>query len=120
MEIENGVASSSSYLSKAQTSQSCIFVDSVLLSTASAGDSGTSRINHGYVEVLPGRMKHDFLFYHVDDRVRVSRLPNEQLFSSCTAGYIQGEEGGIMLSGVFSWVALGSLVMVKKTVKAAD
>ncbi|GBN88135.1 hypothetical protein AVEN_63433-1 [Araneus ventricosus] len=40
-----------------------------------------------------------FLIHHVDGRVRVRRLPGEQLLLSCTAGHTQASDGGIMLWG---------------------
>ncbi|GBN64225.1 hypothetical protein AVEN_72339-1 [Araneus ventricosus] len=39
-----------------------------------------------------------FLIHHVDGRVRVRRLPGEQLLPSCTAGHTQAG-GGIMFWG---------------------
>ncbi|GBO24790.1 hypothetical protein AVEN_35889-1 [Araneus ventricosus] len=39
------------------------------------------------------------LIHHVDGRVRVRRLPGEQLLPSCTAGHTQAGDGGIMLWG---------------------
>ncbi|GBM92861.1 hypothetical protein AVEN_200095-1 [Araneus ventricosus] len=48
-----------------------------------------------------------FLIHHVDGRVRVHRLPDEQLLLSCTAGHTQAVGGSIMLRGTFSWAALG-------------
>ncbi|GBO24030.1 hypothetical protein AVEN_128699-1 [Araneus ventricosus] len=44
-----------------------------------------------------------FLTHHVDGRVKVRRLPGEQLLPSCTAGHTQDGGGGIMLWGTFSW-----------------
>ncbi|GBN90033.1 hypothetical protein AVEN_66919-1 [Araneus ventricosus] len=40
-----------------------------------------------------------FLIHHVDGRVRVRRLPGEQLLPSFTAGHTQAGCGGIMLWG---------------------
>ncbi|GBM94806.1 hypothetical protein AVEN_134635-1 [Araneus ventricosus] len=40
-----------------------------------------------------------FLIHYVDGRVRVRRLPGEQLLPSCTAGHTQAGGGGIMLWG---------------------
>ncbi|GBM24485.1 hypothetical protein AVEN_254003-1 [Araneus ventricosus] len=37
-----------------------------------------------------------FLIHHVDGRVRVRRLPGEQLFTPCTAGHTQAGGGGII------------------------
>ncbi|GBM71636.1 hypothetical protein AVEN_269189-1 [Araneus ventricosus] len=51
-----------------------------------------------------------FLIHHVDVRVRVRRLPGEQLLPFCTAGHTQAGGGGIMLWGTFSWAALGPVV----------
>ena len=45
-----------------------------------------------------------FLFHYVDGRVRVRRLPGEQLLPSCRAGHTQGGGWGC---GTFSWAALG-------------
>ncbi|GBM39865.1 Transposable element Tc1 transposase [Araneus ventricosus] len=61
-----------------------------------------------------------FLIHHVDGRVRLRRLPGEQLLPSCTAGHIQAGSGGTMLWRMFSWAALGPSVMVDKTMKAAN
>ncbi|GBO01227.1 Transposable element Tc1 transposase [Araneus ventricosus] len=61
-----------------------------------------------------------FLIHHVDGRVRVRRLPGEQLLPSCTAGHTQAGGGGIMLWGTFSWAALGPVVVVEQTMKAAN
>ncbi|GBN02886.1 hypothetical protein AVEN_153238-1 [Araneus ventricosus] len=61
-----------------------------------------------------------FRIHHVDGRVRVRRLPCEQLLSSCTTGHTQAGGGGIMLWGTFSWAALGLVVVVEQTMKAAN
>ncbi|GBO44027.1 Transposable element Tc1 transposase, partial [Araneus ventricosus] len=61
-----------------------------------------------------------FLIHHVDGRVRVRRLPGEQLLPSCTAGHTQAGGGGIMIWGTFSWAALGPTVVVEQTMKAAN
>ncbi|GBM71957.1 Transposable element Tc1 transposase [Araneus ventricosus] len=61
-----------------------------------------------------------FLIHHVDGRVRVRRLPGEQLLPSCTAGHTQAGSGSIMLWGTFSWAALGPIVVVEQTMKAAN
>ncbi|GBN63496.1 hypothetical protein AVEN_148374-1 [Araneus ventricosus] len=61
-----------------------------------------------------------FLIHHVDDRVRVRRLPDEQLLPSCTAGHTQAGGGGIMLLGMFSWEVLRPVVVVEQTMKAAN
>ncbi|GBL98023.1 Transposable element Tc1 transposase [Araneus ventricosus] len=61
-----------------------------------------------------------FLIHNVDGRVRLRRLPGEQLLPSCTAGHTQAGGGGIMLWGTFSWAALGSIVVVEQTMKAAN
>ncbi|GBM45917.1 hypothetical protein AVEN_211977-1 [Araneus ventricosus] len=42
-----------------------------------------------------------FLIHHVDGRVRVSRLPGEQLLPSCIAGHTKAGGGGIMFWGTF-------------------
>ncbi|GBM61631.1 hypothetical protein AVEN_122248-1 [Araneus ventricosus] len=61
-----------------------------------------------------------FLIHHVDGRVRVHRLSSEQLLPSCTAGHTHAGGGGIMLCGTFSWTALGPVVVVEQTMKAAN
>ncbi|GBM97699.1 Transposable element Tc1 transposase [Araneus ventricosus] len=61
-----------------------------------------------------------FLIYHVDGRVRVRRLPGEQLLPSFTTGHTQAGGGGIMLWGTFSWAALGPVVVVEQIMKAAN
>ncbi|GBM40793.1 hypothetical protein AVEN_80801-1 [Araneus ventricosus] len=61
-----------------------------------------------------------FLIHHVDGRVKVHRLPGEQCLPSCTAGHTQAGGGGIMLSGTFSWAALGPVVVVEQTMKATN
>ncbi|GBL98602.1 Transposable element Tc1 transposase [Araneus ventricosus] len=61
-----------------------------------------------------------FLIHHVDGRVSVRRLPGEQLLSSCTADHTQIGGGSIMLWGTFSWAALGPVVVVEQTMKAAN
>ncbi|GBO36422.1 Transposable element Tc1 transposase [Araneus ventricosus] len=61
-----------------------------------------------------------FLVHHVDGRARVRRLSGEQLLPSCTAGHTQAGGGGIMLWGPFSWAALGPVVVVEQTMKAAN
>ncbi|GBL77197.1 Transposable element Tc1 transposase [Araneus ventricosus] len=63
---------------------------------------------------LPGRMN------HVDGRVRVRRLPGEQLLPTCTAGHTQAGGGCIMLWGTFSWAALGPVLVVEQAMKAAN
>ncbi|GBN77436.1 hypothetical protein AVEN_146607-1 [Araneus ventricosus] len=61
-----------------------------------------------------------FLIHHVDGRVRVRSLPGEQLLPSCTEGHIQAGGGGIMRLGMFSWAALGPVVVVEQTMKSAN
>ncbi|GBM03371.1 hypothetical protein AVEN_256914-1 [Araneus ventricosus] len=62
-----------------------------------------------------------FLIHHVYGHVRVCRLPGEQLLPSCTAGHTQAAAGGgIMLWEMFSWAALGPIVVVEQTMKAAN
>ncbi|GBM26206.1 Transposable element Tc1 transposase [Araneus ventricosus] len=61
-----------------------------------------------------------FLIHHVDGRVSVRSLPGEQLLPSCTTGHTQVGGGGIMLWGTFSWAALGPVVVVEQTMKAAN
>nr|GBL80108.1 hypothetical protein AVEN_181091-1 [Araneus ventricosus] len=50
----------------------------------------------------------------------VLRLPGEQLLPSSTAGHTQAGGGGIMLWKTFSWAALGPVVVVEQTMKAAN
>ncbi|GBM26547.1 Transposable element Tc1 transposase [Araneus ventricosus] len=61
-----------------------------------------------------------FHIHHVDGRVSVRRLPGKRLLPSCTAGHTQAGGSGIMLWGTFSWVALGPVVVVDQTMKAAN
>ncbi|GBM32651.1 hypothetical protein AVEN_89646-1 [Araneus ventricosus] len=61
-----------------------------------------------------------FFIHHVDGRVRVRRLPSEYFLPSCTAGHTKGGFGGIRLWGTFSWAALGPVVVVEQTMKAAN
>ncbi|GBN19316.1 Transposable element Tc1 transposase [Araneus ventricosus] len=61
-----------------------------------------------------------FLIHHVDGRVRVRRLPDEQLLPSCTAGHTQAGGGGIMLRATFPFAALGPVVVVEQTMKAVN
>ncbi|GBL74631.1 hypothetical protein AVEN_235529-1 [Araneus ventricosus] len=61
-----------------------------------------------------------FLIHHIDGRVRVCHLPGKQLLPSYTAGHKQAGGGGIMLWGTFSWAALGSVVVLEQTMKAAN
>ncbi|GBO35894.1 hypothetical protein AVEN_244096-1 [Araneus ventricosus] len=61
-----------------------------------------------------------FLIHHVDDRVKVCRLPGKQLLPSCTAGHTQDGDCRIMLWGTFSWDVLGPVVVVEQTMKAAN
>ncbi|GBN33327.1 hypothetical protein AVEN_182740-1 [Araneus ventricosus] len=58
-----------------------------------------------------------FLIHHVDGRVRVRRLQGGRLLPSYTAGHTQAGGGGIMLWGMFSWAALGPVVVVEQTMK---
>ncbi|GBO26320.1 hypothetical protein AVEN_81430-1 [Araneus ventricosus] len=63
-----------------------------------------------------------FLIHHVDGRVRVHRRPGEQLLPSCTAGHT-GRSGWwwrYYALGTFSWTALGAVVVVGQTMKAAN
>ncbi|GBM98433.1 hypothetical protein AVEN_223818-1 [Araneus ventricosus] len=55
-----------------------------------------------------------FLIHQVDGRVKLRRLPGEQLLPSCTAGHAEAGGGGIMLWGTFSWAALGPVVVVEQ------
>ncbi|GBM29530.1 hypothetical protein AVEN_212249-1 [Araneus ventricosus] len=61
-----------------------------------------------------------FLIRQIDGRVRVRRLPGEQLLPSCTADNTQAGGGDIMLWGTFSWAALGAVVVVEQTMNAAN
>ncbi|GBN92610.1 Transposable element Tc1 transposase [Araneus ventricosus] len=61
-----------------------------------------------------------FLIHNVDGGVRVRRLPGEQLLPSCTTGHTQAGGGGIMLWGTLSSAALGPVVLVEQTMKAAN
>ncbi|GBN76504.1 Transposable element Tc1 transposase [Araneus ventricosus] len=65
-------------------------------------------------------VKSRFLIHHVVGRVKVLRLPGEQLLPSCPAGHTQASGGGIMLWGTFSWAALRPVVVVEQTMKAAN
>lgn len=58
-----------------------------------------------------------FVIHCVDGRIRVRRLPGEQLLNQCTARHTQAGSGSIVLWGTFSWA---SLVMVEQTTKASD
>ncbi|GBM69318.1 hypothetical protein AVEN_112658-1 [Araneus ventricosus] len=61
-----------------------------------------------------------FLIHHVDGRVRVRRLPGEQLLPSSTAGHTQAGGGGFILWGTFSWAVLGPVVVIEQTMEAAN
>ncbi|GBM41833.1 Transposable element Tc1 transposase [Araneus ventricosus] len=61
-----------------------------------------------------------FLSHHVDGRVGVRRLSGKQFLPSCTAGHTQAGGGGFMFWGTFSWAALGPVVVVEQTMKAAN
>ncbi|GBN71093.1 Transposable element Tc1 transposase [Araneus ventricosus] len=61
-----------------------------------------------------------FLIHHVDGRVRVRRLPGEQLLPSCSTSHTQAGGGGIMLWGTFSWAFLGPVFVLEQTMKAAN
>ncbi|GBO00583.1 Transposable element Tc1 transposase [Araneus ventricosus] len=61
-----------------------------------------------------------FLIHHADGRVRVRRLPGEQLLPSCTAGHTQAGGGSIILWGTLSWASLGPIVVVEQTMKPAN
>ncbi|GBN33288.1 hypothetical protein AVEN_124217-1 [Araneus ventricosus] len=57
-----------------------------------------------------------FLIHDLDGRVRVRRLPGEQLFPSCTAGHTQARCGGIMLWGRSHGLILIAITKSYKTV----
>ncbi|GFU03065.1 transposable element Tc1 transposase [Trichonephila clavipes] len=59
-----------------------------------------------------------FVIHHADGRVRIRRLPGEQLLPQCTVGHTQAGGGGIMLWGTFSWASLGLVVVVEQTMNA--
>jgi len=61
-----------------------------------------------------------FVIHYADGRVRVRRLPGEQLLSQCTVGHAQADGGDIMLSGTFSWASLGPMVVVEQTMNATE
>ena len=61
-----------------------------------------------------------FIIHHADVRVRIRRLPCEQLLHRCTAGYTQATGGGIILRGTFSWASLGPVVVVEQTFNATE
>ncbi|GFV02685.1 DDE_3 domain-containing protein [Trichonephila clavipes] len=47
-----------------------------------------------------------FLIHHIYSRVRMRRFPNEQMFSTCTAGHTQVGGGTIMLRQRSSWIVI--------------
>ena len=59
-----------------------------------------------------------FLIHHVDGRVSVHRLPDEQLLLFCVAGHKQAGGGCSMLWETFLSTALGPLVVVEQSMKA--
>ncbi|GBN39680.1 Transposable element Tc1 transposase [Araneus ventricosus] len=61
-----------------------------------------------------------FLIHYFDGRVRVRRLPGEQLLPSYTAGHTQAGGADIILGGTFSWAALLPVVVVQQTMKAEN
>ncbi|GBM68248.1 hypothetical protein AVEN_268726-1 [Araneus ventricosus] len=86
-----------------QTSHSCASVDQ-------ASSSSTPTLGREHRDWTMDEWKRvarsdesRFLIHHVDSRVRVRRLPGEQLLPSCTAGHTQAGSGGIMLWETFSW-----------------
>ncbi|GBN26526.1 hypothetical protein AVEN_236015-1 [Araneus ventricosus] len=81
---------------------------------------GTSRLTMDEWKRVAWSDESRFLINDVEDRVRVRRLPGEQLLPSCRAGHTQAGGGGIMLWGTFSWAALGAVVVVEQTMKAAN
>ncbi|GBM05311.1 hypothetical protein AVEN_46855-1 [Araneus ventricosus] len=101
-----------------QTSHSCASVDPASSSTTPTVGPAASRLDHGREFTWSDESR--FLIHHVDGRVRVRRLPGEQLLPSCTAGYTQVGGGGIMLWETFSWAALGPVVVVEQTMKAVN
>ncbi|GBM10228.1 Transposable element Tc1 transposase [Araneus ventricosus] len=108
------------YVSVQQTSHSCASVDQ-------ASSSTTPTVGPEYRDWTMDEWKRvawsdesRFLIHHVDGRVRVRRLPGEQLLPSCTAGHTQAGGSGIMLWGTFTWAALGPVVVVEQTMKASN
>ncbi|GFX09605.1 transposable element Tcb1 transposase [Trichonephila clavipes] len=59
-----------------------------------------------------------FAIHHADGRVRIRRLPGEQLLPQCTVGHTQACDGSIMLWETFSWASLGPMVVVEQTMNA--
>lgn len=59
-----------------------------------------------------------FVLHDADGRVRIRRLPGEQLLPQCTVGHTQAGGGGIMLWGTFSWASPGPVVVVERTMNA--
>ncbi|GBO19053.1 Transposable element Tc1 transposase [Araneus ventricosus] len=59
-----------------------------------------------------------FLIHHIDGRGTPSA--RRTVAPSCTASHTQAGGGGIMLCGTFSWAALGPVVVVEQTMKAAN
>ncbi|GBN02181.1 Transposable element Tc1 transposase [Araneus ventricosus] len=103
-----------------QTPHSCASVDQAPSSITPTVGLGASRLDHGEWKRVAWWDESRFLIHHVDGRVRVRRLPGEQLLPSCTAGHTQAAGGGIMLWGTLSWAALGPVVVVEQTMKAAN
>ncbi|GFT41185.1 transposase domain containing protein [Trichonephila clavipes] len=54
-----------------------------------------------------------FAIHPADGRIRIRRLPGEQLLPQCTVGHTQAGGGSIMLWRTFSWAFLGPVVVVE-------
>ncbi|GFV99621.1 transposable element Tcb1 transposase [Trichonephila clavipes] len=67
------------------------------------------------VTVVAWSDESQFVIHHADGRVRIRRLPGEQLLPQCTVGHTQAGGGGILLWGTFSWASLGPVVVVEQT-----
>ncbi|GFV63316.1 transposable element Tc1 transposase [Trichonephila clavipes] len=59
-----------------------------------------------------------FVIHPADGRIRIRRLPCEQLLPQCTVSHTQAGGGSIMLWGTFSWAFLGPVVVVEQTMNA--
>ncbi|GFW30252.1 transposable element Tc1 transposase [Trichonephila clavipes] len=59
-----------------------------------------------------------FVINHADGRIRIRRLPGEQLLPQCTVGHTHTGGGSIMLRGTFSWAFLVPVVVVEQTMNA--
>ena len=56
-----------------------------------------------------------FLLHHVDGRVRVRRLPGEEMVPGCIMGRRQAGGGSVMLWTMFCWETLGPGIHVDVT-----